>query len=175
VVPLSITVIAVQNGQGAAVLTAAGHHPPMKVVTVLCGVWSVLAAPLGAISTCLAGPTNALLTAVGERHRQYTAGITCGVLAIGVGLSAPMLVMLLTVVPMSFVAALAGLAMLEALRGAFVGAFRDSPEDTSKRPPLGPLITLLVTISSIQVAGLGAPFWGLVAGVLVTRLLDDRG
>ncbi|OZG29241.1 benzoate transporter [Williamsia sp. 1138] len=175
VVPLSITVIAVQNGQGAAVLTAAGHHPPMKVVTVLCGIWSVLAAPLGAISTCLAGPTNALLTAVGERHRQYTAGITCGVLAIGVGLSAPMLVRLLTVVPTGFVAALAGLAMLEALRGAFVGAFRDSPEDTSKRPPLGPLITLLVTISSIQVAGLGAPFWGLVAGVVVTRLLDDRG
>lgn len=174
VVPLTVTVIAVQNGQGTAVLTTAGHRPPMKVVTALCGVWSILAAPLGAISTCLAGPTNALLTAVGERHRQYIAGIVCGILAIGVGLSAPMLVRLLTVVPATFIATLAGLAMLEALRGAFTGAFGGSLGGESNRPPLGPLITLLVTISGIQVAGISAPFWGLVAGLAVTRLLDDR-
>ncbi|TQC42137.1 benzoate transporter [Rhodococcus sp. WS4] len=173
VVPLAITVIAVQNGQGAAVLTAAGHAPPVTVVTVLCGVWSVLVAPLGAISTCLAGPTNALLTAVGDRHRHYISGIACGALAIVVGVAAPVLVRGLASVPDSFISALAGLAMLEALRNAFVAAFSGSAEDTTRgRVPLGPLVTLLVTISGVTAAGLGAPFWGLVAGVAVTWVLD---
>ncbi|MEK8071444.1 benzoate/H(+) symporter BenE family transporter [Rhodococcoides navarretei] len=170
VIPLAITVVAVQNGQGAAVLNAAGHRPPMTVVTIACGIWSLLVAPLGAVSTCLAGPTNALLVAVGDRSRQYTAGMTCGALAIVVGVLAPLLVRGLALVPTTFIAALAGLAMLEALRGAFTAAFSDS----TGRPVLAPLITLLVTISGIDVAGLGAPFWGLVAGVAVTYLLDRR-
>ncbi|MGV8872887.1 MAG: benzoate/H(+) symporter BenE family transporter [Rhodococcus sp. (in: high G+C Gram-positive bacteria)] len=170
VIPLAITLVAVQNGQGAAVLSSAGHRPPMTMVTIVCGVWSLLVAPLGAVSTCLAGPTNALLVAVGERSRQYIAGMTCGALAIVVGVLAPLLVRGLAVVPATFIAALAGLAMLEALRGAFTAAFSDS----TGRPVLAPLITLLVTLSGIDVGGLGAPFWGLVAGVAVTYVLDRR-
>ncbi|MDV8077358.1 benzoate/H(+) symporter BenE family transporter [Rhodococcus sp. IEGM 1370] len=170
VIPLAITVVAVQNGQGAAVLSSAGHRPPMTAVTIACGVWSLLVAPLGAVSTCLAGPTNALLVAVGERSRQYIAGMTCGALAVVVGVLAPVLVRGLAVVPATFIAALAGLAMLEALRGAFTAAFSDS----TGRPVLAPLITLLVTVSGTDVAGLGAPFWGLVAGVAVTYVLDRR-
>lgn len=169
VIPLAVTVVAVQNGQGAAVLGAAGHRPPMTVVTVACGVWSLLAAPFGAVSTCLAGPTNALLVAVGERERQYIAGMTCGAIAIVVGALAPLLVRGLAVVPTTFIAALAGLAMLDALRGAFSAAFV-----AVDRPVLAPLITLLVTVAGFDVAGLGAPFWGLIAGVAATYLLDRR-
>ena len=174
VIPLAITVIAVQNAQGVAVLSSAGHRPPITVVTVLCGVWSVIAAPFGAVSTCLAGPTNALLTAVGDRRRQYVSGIACGLLAVAVGVMAPALVLGLSSVPAPFIAALAGLAMLEALRGAFVAAFSGSTDPDARRPALGPLVTLLVTISGTHAAGLGAPFWGLVAGVAVTLLLDRR-
>ncbi|MCC8926982.1 benzoate/H(+) symporter BenE family transporter [Rhodococcus sp. I2R] len=173
VIPLAITVIAVQNGQGAAVLSAAGHRPPITAVTVLCGVWSVLAAPFGALSTCLAGPTNALITAVGERQRQYISGMTCGFLAVVVGIGAPLLVRGLESVPSAFISALAGLAMLEALRNAFVAAFGQSARESPPcRSPLGPLVTLLVTISGVHAAGLGAPFWGLVAGVAITWLMD---
>ncbi|WP_328810546.1 benzoate/H(+) symporter BenE family transporter [Rhodococcus sp. NBC_00294] len=173
VIPLAITVIAVQNGQGAAVLRAAGHRPPITVITVLSGVWSVLVAPLGAVSTCLAGPTNALLTAVGRREHQYIAGMVCGALAVVVGLSAPALVRGLVSVPHTFVAALAGLAMLEALRGAFVAAFGEPADQAeSARPALAPLVTLLVTVSGVQVAGLGAPFWALICGVVTALVLD---
>jgi benzoate membrane transport protein len=38
VVPLAITVLVVQNGQGIAVLTAAGHAPPVNAIAVGCGV-----------------------------------------------------------------------------------------------------------------------------------------
>ena len=38
VVPLAITVLVVQNGQGFAVLKAAGHNPPIDAVTIACGI-----------------------------------------------------------------------------------------------------------------------------------------
>src|SRR3954447_7118153 len=78
VVPLAITVLVVQNGQGVAVLRTAGHEAPVNAVTIACGGWSLLTAAVGCVSTCLTGPTNALLTHSGERVRQYTAGVFCG-------------------------------------------------------------------------------------------------
>ena len=38
VVPLAITVLVVQNGQGVAVLKNAGHEPPVNMIAVACGV-----------------------------------------------------------------------------------------------------------------------------------------
>ncbi|GAB3993270.1 benzoate/H(+) symporter BenE family transporter [Nocardioides marmoraquaticus] len=165
VVPLVVTVLVVQNGQGLAVLTGAGHRPPMNVVTIACGVVSFPAAAVGAVSTCLTGPTNALLTASGERSRHYAAAIWCGVLAVVFGLLAPGAVGLMLGAPAAFVAALGGLAMLRALEGAFVAAF-------SGARPTGALVCFVVTVSGLEVANIGAAFWGLVAGLLVTRLLD---
>jgi len=165
VVPLAITVLVVQNGQGVAVLRAAGHDPPVNAITVACGVWSLLAATVGAVSTCLTGPTNALLSASGERTRQYTAGVCCGVLAIGFGLFAPVFTRLMLAAPAAFIAVLAGLAMLRVLQAAFVTAF-------ATRFSLGALVTFVVTVADVSVFNIGAAFWGLVAGLVVSVLLE---
>lgn len=165
VVPLAVTVIVVQNGQGVAVLRAAGHNPPVNVSTLMCGLWSFPAACVGAVSTCLTGPTNALLTASGERTRQYTAALTCGGLAIVFGLFAPLFVRWMVGAPASFVAVLGGLAMLEALRGAFVAGF-------GRGYTMGALIAFVVTASDVTFWGIGAAFWGIVAGVAVSWLLE---
>ena len=63
VVPLAITVLVVQNGQGIAVLTAAGHAPPVNSVAVACGVGTLASAFVGAAPTCLTGPVNAIISA----------------------------------------------------------------------------------------------------------------
>jgi len=165
VVPLAITVLVVQNGQGVAVLRAAGHEPPVNVITIACGAWSLLAAAVGAVSTCLTGPTNALLTASGERSRQYTAGVVCGLLAMLFGLLAPLFTRLMLATPAAFIAVLAGLAMLRVLQAAFVTAF-------SSRFTLGALVTFVVTVSDVTVLNIGAAFWGLVAGIAVSLLLE---
>ncbi len=165
VIPLAVTVLVVQNGQGVAVLRGAGHAPPVNVVTSLCGVFSALAAGVGAVSTCLTGPTNALLVASGERHRQYTAGIVCGALAMLFGALAPLFTQLMLAAPVAFVATLGGLAMLKVLQSAFVTAF-------GSRFTFGALVTFVVTVSDITVLNIGGPFWGLVAGIAVSRLLE---
>ena len=116
VVPLAITVLVVQNGQGIAVLQAAGHKPPINAVTVLCGIGSLLAATVGAVSSCLTGPTNALITHSGERHRHYTAAMVTGVLAIAFGLLAPAFTGLMLATPKAYIMTLGGLAMLRVLQ-----------------------------------------------------------
>lgn len=165
VVPLAITVLVVQNGQGVAVLRQAGHRPPITVATVLCGVWSLPAAAVGAVSTCLTGPTNAILVSSGERERQYTGAVVCGALAVVTGLFAPAVVRLMLGTPAAFVAVLGGLAMLRALQGAFVTAF-------GGRFTLGALVAFLVTVADVQPLGISAAFWGLVAGIAVSPLLE---
>jgi len=165
VVPLAVTVLVVQNGQGVAVLRSAGHQPPINATTVLCGLWSLLNAAVGAVSTCLTGPTNALLTASGERARQYTAGLTCGFLAMVFGLFAPLFTHLMLATPGAFIATLGGLAMLRVLQASFVAAF-------SSRFTFGALITFVVTVADMTIANVGSAFWGLVAGVAVSWLLE---
>ncbi|MFO0107300.1 MAG: benzoate/H(+) symporter BenE family transporter, partial [Burkholderiales bacterium] len=44
VVPLAITVLVVQNGQGVAVLKNAGHEPPVNMIAVACGVGAAVSA-----------------------------------------------------------------------------------------------------------------------------------
>lgn len=165
VVPLAITVLVVQNGQGFAVLKGAGHNPPVNAVTIACGIGSVVAAAVGGISTCLTGPTNAILVGGGARDRQYIGGIVVGLLAIMFGLLAPTFTRLLFNAPKSFIATLAGFAMLRVLQTAFVTAF-------ARRFSLGALVAFLVTVADVPVLNVGAAFWGLVAGIVVAVLLE---
>ena len=165
VVPLAITVLVVQNGQGFAVVKAAGHEPPVDAITIACGVGAIVSATVGSISTCLTGPTNAILTASGERERQYTAGIVTGILAIAFGLMAPAFTRLLLNAPKAFIMALAGLAMLRVLQAAFVASF-------ASRHTLGALVCMLVTLADYSLLNIGAAFWGLIAGFAVSWLME---
>jgi benzoate membrane transport protein len=167
VVPLAITVLVVQNGQGIAVLRSARHEPPIDAITVACGIGSIASAAVGAVSTCLTGPTNAIITASGERSRQYTAGIFTGLLAIAFGLLAPAFTRLMLTAPKAFIMVLAGLAMLRVLQGAFNASFKD-------RFTLGALVSFLVTVADIGVLNIGAAFWGLVAGFAISWLMERQ-
>lgn len=165
VVPIAITVLVVQNGQGIAVLTAAGHAPPVNAIAAACGVGAIASAFVGAVSTCLTGPVNAIISAGGDRNTQYTAGVIVGVLAVVFGLLSPFFTRLLLATPSAFIATLAGLAMLRVLQNAFTIAFRG-------RFTLGALVTFLVTVAGIPVFNIGAPFWALIAGAVVSLLLE---
>ena len=167
VVPLAITVLVVQNGQGIAVLKAVGHEAPINAVTVACGVGSLLAAAVGSVSTCLTGPTNAIIVSSGEHSRQFTAAIFTGLLAVAFGLVAPAFTRLLLAAPKPFIMALAGLALLRVLQAAFMTSFKD-------RFTLGALTSFLVTVADLSLLNIGAAFWGLVAGFCVSWLMERR-
>jgi benzoate membrane transport protein len=167
VVPLAITVLVVQNAQGIAVLAANGHAAPINAITAACGAGSILTALFGAVSTCLTGPVNALLSSSGDLRRHYTGAIFFSFLALAFGLLGPFVTRLLLATPPAFIATLAGLAMLRVLQSAFTLAFRD-------RFSFGALLCFLVTVADVQILRIGAPFWGLVFGLAAAWLLERK-
>ncbi len=167
VVPLAITVLVVQNGQGTAVLLTGGHKPPVSAAAAACGVGSILSAAVGAVSTCLTGPVNAILTQGRNRETQYAGGVLVALLGMAFGACAPVFTRLLLAAPGAFIATIAGLAMLRPLQLAFQGAFQ-------RHCTLGALVTFLVTVSDIKVANIGAAFWGLLAGLAVSWVLERQ-
>jgi benzoate membrane transport protein len=165
VVPLAITVLIVQNGQGVVVLRAAGHRPPVNAFAIASGGFSLLNAGFGAVPACVTGPTNVLLTSSGDKHRQYTGAVVYGLLSLVCALLAPTLTRLMLATPEAFVLALGGIAMLKALQQAFVTAF-------STTFTLGSLVTFVVTISGLNLLNIHAAFWGILIGYTVSRLLE---
>lgn len=166
VVPLAITVLVVQNGQGVAVLKTAGHEPPVNMIAVACGVGAAVSAVFGAVSTCLTGPTNGLLTSSGDKRRHYSGALMFGVLALLFGLMAPTFTGLMLAAPKEFIMVLGGLAMLRVLQSAFVASFGVG------KFSLGALVSLLVTVADIGLFNIGAAFWGLVAGFAVSWWME---
>lgn len=168
VVPLAITVLVVQNGQGVAVLKSARHDPPVNTIAFVSGLGGLLSATVGAVSSCLTGPTNALLTSSGELDRQYTAALSFGFFGVLFGLLAPSFTGLALAAPKEYIMVLGGLAMLRVLQGAFMASFGGG------KFTLGALISLLVTVADIGILNIGAAFWSLVAGFLVSWLMEKR-
>ena len=167
VVPLAITVLAVQNAQGIAILAANGHAAPVNAITTACGVGSIATGLFGAVSTCLTGPVNAVLSSTGEKPRQYTAALFFCVLAIAFGALAPFFTRVLLATPPAFIATLAGLAMLKVLQTAFTASF-------GGKFSFGALVCFLVTVADVAIFRIGAPFWGLVFGLAASWLLERR-
>lgn len=165
VVPIAITIVFVQHGQGLAVLTQAGHKPPLTAVTIFAGIGGLLSAAVGAVGTALTGPTNGLITSTGPRERHYATAIVTAVIAIGFGLLAPTFTRLMLAAPKELILTLGGLAMLRVLLGAFTVAF--------KGPfAFGALVCFVVTVADMPVMNIGAAFWGLVAGLAASWLME---
>ena len=167
VLPLTVTVIATQNAQGIIILRSAGHSPPVNSLTAMCGAGSLVAALFGCVSTCLTGPSNALLVSSGAKERQWIGGVILGVIAILFGAFAPAVTNLLIATPTAFLSTLAGLALLRTLQSAFQISFGEG--FTS-----GALVAFLVTFAGLPILNIGSPFWGLVFGVITSLLIERQ-
>ncbi|MFA9430273.1 benzoate/H(+) symporter BenE family transporter [Egicoccus sp. AB-alg2] len=166
VVPLTITVVAIQNAQGFAILRTAGYEPPEDRLTTACGVGSLLGAPFGAVSTCVTGPVNGILNASGPPESRWAGGVVFGTLLVVFGLAAPMATDLALRLPGTFIAVLGGLALLPVLTASFQQAF------SGARWRLGAFTTFVVTLSDVTLLRVGSAFWGLVFGLAVSWLTE---
>jgi benzoate membrane transport protein len=173
VLPLLVSVIAIQNLQGYTVLSEAGHKPPVNALTVACGYGTLAMGAFGSVPTCVTGPVNGILVTTHPPERRWAGGIVFGLLIGLFGLFAPLTTAIASSLPLAFIAVLGGLAMLPVLNAAFRSAFSaPASAGAGAGAPIGALIAFLVTVSDIQLLNIGAPFWGLVFGYAVTVLLD---
>ena len=162
--PLFIVTMASQNLPGVAAIRAAGYTdmPISKLITIS-GLATLVLAPFGAFALNL-GAITAAICMGREAHedpaRRYTAAVSCGAIYVVIGLFGAAVTGLLTAFPKELVAAIAGLALLGTIGAGLAAALRDEPHREAA------IITFLVTLSGVAIAGIGSAFWGVVAGAL---------
>ena len=161
--PLFIVTMASQNLPGVAAIRAAGYALPVSRLIAITGAATLLLAPFGAFAMNLAAITAAICMGR-EAHedpaRRYVAAAVCGLLYCVIGVFGAAVTGVLTAFPRELVVAIAGFALLGTIANALAVAFRD------EGPREAALITFLVTLSGVTIAGIGAAFWGVVAGTI---------
>ncbi len=162
--PLFLVTMASQNITGMTVLASFGYRPRLGPVLVGTGGGTAIGAPFGVFSVNLAAISAALVAGPDggdDPDRRWIGAAVSGVAYFALGLSAGAAAALLAAAPPLLIQAAAGLALLGALAAAMRGAMAaDSHREAA-------IVTLVVSASAITIAGISAPFWGLLAGLAV--------
>ena len=170
--PLFIVTMASQNLPGVAAQRAAGFEVPVSPVVTATGLATLLLAPFGGFAMNLAAITAAICLgreAHEDPRRRYIAAMAAGVFYIALGLAGGAVVGLIAAFPKALVVAVAGLALV----GTIAGALAQALENPRHRDAA--LLTFLVTLSGLSLGGIGAAFWGVVAGSISLAVQHWRG
>jgi benzoate membrane transport protein len=165
--PLFLVTMASQNVTGMAVLQSFGYKPELRPVLLTTGIGTSLVAPFGGHALNLAAITMALAAgpdAGPDPSRRWISGVSSGIAYVVFGLGAGLAAALASAAPPGLIDAVAGLALLGALTASLAVAMADTPDRDAA------VVTLVVAASAITIAGISAPFWGLVAGLGVRWL-----
>jgi benzoate membrane transport protein len=165
--PLYLVTMASQNLPGFATLRAAGYEPPVRQALVTTGGLSAITGLFGAQTVCMAAITASICLSPDthpDRTERWKTGMVYAAFWVVIGLLGPVIIPILTALPPPLMAALVALALLGPLMGALTGAFMP----TQTRFPA--TVTLVITASGVAAFGIGAAFWGLLAGLAVYAL-----
>ncbi len=169
--PLFIVTMASQNLPGVAAIRTAGYDIPISRGITITGLATLVMAPFGGYSLNLSAITAAMCMGR-EAHvdpaRRYVAAVCCGLLYLVIGIFGAAVTGVLTAFPTELVAGIAGLALLGSIGGGLAVALQDELHREAA------LITFLVTLSGVVMAGIGSAFWGVVAGGLALFVQQYR-
>jgi benzoate membrane transport protein len=166
-IPMTLTIVGVNNTQAFGVLMVEDYQPPVASITTVGGISTLVNSIFGGSPGSVAGPTTAILVdpACGPKEGRYAAALVNAVLWVVFAFCAPEVVAITRVVPMAFIVMMAGLAMLGVLVSSFSVAF-------GSKHRIGALFAFVIALSNIVVLKIGAPFWALLFGVVISRLFE---
>lgn len=172
--PLYIVTMTSQNIPGVAVIHAEGYQPNISSIISVTGITNLLIAPFGGFALNLAAITAAICMskeADPNPANRYKAAVVAGIFYLIAGLFGATVAALFATFPHELIAAIAGLALLGTLGASIKTAIQEDSEREAA------LVTLLVSASGISLFGIGAAFWGLVAGIIClsfTKICNEK-
>lgn len=165
--PLYLVTMASQNLPGFAVLHAAGYQAPTRSILGISGLASLLSAPFGAHTTNLSAITAAICSGP-DTHpdpgKRWHAGMVYAGVYVVLTLFGASLVLLFEAMPPALIVTVTGCALAAPLVGALGTALAGADERFAA------VMTLVVTASGVEFAGIGSAFWGLLAGLAILGL-----
>jgi benzoate membrane transport protein len=165
--PLALVTMASQNLPGFAVMRAAGYEPRVGLSLTTTGLLSAVSGVFGAHTVSQAAITAAICLgedAHPDPRERWRVGLVYGAMWVALAVLSPFVVAVLAALPPALVAGIVGLALLNPLLGALTTAV------AVPATRLPAVVTLAVTASGVAAFGVGAAFWGLVAGLALAAL-----
>lgn len=167
-IPLAMLVIGAENMQAYGVLKEQGYDAPINSMTILSGIGGMIAPWMGGHNANIAGPMTAICSAkeAGKKSGRYVAGISNGI-AFGIfGILAPLSLSMIDLLPTALVNLLVGLVLMGIITGALKASFG------TDRFAVGSFVALVIGISGITILQIGAAFWAVVLGSVVSLLFE---
>jgi benzoate membrane transport protein len=169
--PFYVVTMASQNLPGLAVMRANGFDLEPRPIFAITGVASAVTAFFGGHTSNLAAITAAICAGP-EAHpdpaKRWVAPVAAGFSYFVLGLAASLAAAFIAASPPLLIQAVAGLALFSSLATSLAAALHDE----AVRLPA--ILTFVATASGITIVGVGAPFWGLVGGIVLLLLLRER-
>jgi benzoate membrane transport protein len=170
--PLFVVTMASQNVPGIAVLRAHGYHVAASPLISWTGLMGVLLSPFGGYAYNLAAITAAVC--MGEDvhkdpKKRYISAVWAGIFYLFAGVFGVTVASFFASFPHALVAAIAGLALLGTIANSLNFAFAETDGREAA------ILTFVITASSASLFGIGAPFWGLIVGVVTYHLMNHAG
>jgi len=165
--PLYLVTMASQNLSGLAVLRAAGYDPEPGPLIGVTGLFSLLSAPFGGSTTNLSAISAAICTGPDvhpDPAERWKTGPFYALAYVVFAIFGASLVAIFAVLPQSLIVLVAGLALMASLSNALSIALKEESER------MAATVTFVVTASGLTLFGVGAAFWGLIAGLVVLFL-----
>jgi benzoate membrane transport protein len=165
--PLFIVTMASQNIPGIAVLKVNHYDPKPGPLFAVTGFFSLLSAPFGGPTTNLAAISAAICTGPDvhpDPAERWKTGPFYALAYLVFAIFGASLVAIFAVLPQSLIVLVAGLALMGSLANALSIALKDEGQR------MAATVTFVVTASGLTLFGVGAAFWGLVAGLVVLFL-----
>jgi benzoate membrane transport protein len=166
-IPLYLVTMASQNLTGFAVLKVHGYEPPVQGGLLSTGFASLLIAPFGGHLMNM----SAIIAAVcmsKEVHpdpaERWKAGVWYAIWYIPLAVFAGSFIAFFAAMPPSLIAVVAGLGIVGSLTGALTQAVANEKERFAA------IFTFGIAASGLSLGGIGAAFWGLIAGSCILAL-----
>ena len=99
-----------------------------------------------------------------DPRRRWVAAFTSGIFYMVFGFAATFATVLIAASPPLLIQAVAGLALMGALASSLLGAMQAADDRDAA------IVTFVVAASGLSFLGIGAAFWGLIAGAAMMAL-----
>jgi benzoate membrane transport protein len=166
--PVLVVFIALQaNAPSIVFLRSQGYDPPERTVSLVSGLGTVVGSFFGPMGVSLSLPASALVAGpeAGAHESRYRASYVAGVIGLLVAMTAGFATDLIEFIPTVLLDAIVGLAVL--------GVLAQSLKEITRGPLLlGPLVAFGVSVSNMELLGLGRFFWALTLGIAVSLILE---
>jgi benzoate membrane transport protein len=166
-VPMVVLSMGLGNVQGLGFLRGQGYQVPVNVVTVVLGLNSIVNAIFGGHAAIVSRNGMPIMASAeaGPVGGRYWANLISAALTLIIAIAAYPVASLLAILPLSYVLALAGVAILPSFQSAVEQAF-------SGKMRFGAVVAFVIACTPFSLFGVSSAFWALIGGLLASLIAE---